>query len=194
MAILKEHYPNEDHVLVFDNATTHNKRPDDSLSARRMPLGPSRNFFVEKTVRDDRGRYVYGPDGKPLKEKIKGRVFPPANVDLEDISARRAYVRRHTRTEYHPIGTAGLGRVVDSNLKVLGVGRLRVVDASVFPLSVSGNIMAPVYALAEKAADIIKKGHQGDAYDRPPRNSCDIIESAMCCGSSRADLAFDGAR
>lgn len=93
----------------------------------------------------------------PLAEKVKGRVFPPAEMDMDDAPLREAYVRRHTRTVYHPIGTAGLGRVVDENLRVFGVKGLRVVDASVFPLSVSGNIMAGVYAVAEKAAEIIKR-------------------------------------
>jgi hypothetical protein len=41
MEILKKDYPDEDHVLVFDNATTHLKRADDALSARKMPKGPS---------------------------------------------------------------------------------------------------------------------------------------------------------
>ena len=95
----------------------------------------------------------------PLIEKIKGRIFPPARMDTNDPVARKEYVRGHTRTEYHPIGTAGLGRVVDERLNVIGVSALRVVDASIFPLSVSGNIMAPVYAVAEKAAEIIKSDY-----------------------------------
>jgi choline dehydrogenase-like flavoprotein len=48
------------------------------------------------------------------------------------------------------------GGVVDSKLKVYGTKNLRVVDASIFPLEPSGNIQAVVYAVAEKAADIIK--------------------------------------
>jgi choline dehydrogenase-like flavoprotein len=49
-----------------------------------------------------------------------------------------------------------MGAVVDENLRVMGLGGLRVVDASVMPAVPSGNINAAVIALAEKAADIIR--------------------------------------
>lgn len=62
---------------------------------------------------------------------------------------------------YHPIGTASmmsreLGGVVDSEFKVYGTSNVRVVDASVLPLQVSGHLTATLYAVAERASDIIK--------------------------------------
>lgn len=61
----------------------------------------------------------------------------------------------------HPLGTCAmmprlLGGVVDSDLRVYGTKNVRVVDASVMPLQVSGHLSASVYAIAEKAADLIK--------------------------------------
>lgn len=49
------------------------------------------------------------------------------------------------------------GRVVDERLKVHGTRNLRVVDASVFPLHVRGNLASLVYAVAERAADFVKE-------------------------------------
>lgn len=55
-------------------------------------------------------------------------------------------------TIFHPVGTAAMGRVVDGDLRVIGVDRLRVIDASVMPTITSGNTNAPVMMIAEKAA------------------------------------------
>ncbi|KAK2022246.1 hypothetical protein LX32DRAFT_645669 [Colletotrichum zoysiae] len=66
-------------------------------------------------------------------------------------------------TTYHPVGTASmlpreLGGVVDQTLRVYGVKNLRVVDASVMPMIPGANTCGPTYAVAEKAAEIIKQG------------------------------------
>jgi choline dehydrogenase-like flavoprotein len=53
--------------------------------------------------------------------------------------------------------SCSMGDVVDARLKVKGVEGLRVIDASIFPGHVSGNIMATTYAVAEKGADLIKQ-------------------------------------
>jgi len=87
MDILEQHYANEDHVLLFDNATTHLKRADDALSARHMPkfspkLGDlwdgsdwgegrnPKNWGVEVNVVDGDGKPVYGTSGAILKKKV----------------------------------------------------------------------------------------------------------------------------
>ena len=70
-----------------------------------------------------------------------------------------AHIREQADTSYHPIGTCRMGSdemaVVDSELRVRGVDRLRVADASVMPTTVSGNSQAAVYAIAERATDLL---------------------------------------
>ncbi|KAF2032262.1 alcohol oxidase [Setomelanomma holmii] len=97
--------------------------------------------------RDENGEVVFAKTGGP---------FP------KTLEEAKEYVRRNTVTEYHPIGTCamlpkGKGGVVSDELKVYGTSNVRVVDASIFPLHVQGNIISLVYALAEKVADIIKE-------------------------------------
>jgi choline dehydrogenase len=69
-------------------------------------------------------------------------------------------------TIFHPVGTCKMGNdplaVVDDELRVRGVQRLRVIDASVFPRITSGNTNAPTYVIAEKGAQAILKVHQQD--------------------------------
>lgn len=73
MDILEKHYPHEDHVFIFDNATTHTKRADNALSARHMPKGtskPGANWGVETPVRDSHGKPLYHSNRKIMKMKV----------------------------------------------------------------------------------------------------------------------------
>ena len=87
------------------------------------------------------------------------RQFP--NLEKEDELA--AYIRQYTETIYHPVGTCKMGNnlndagmaVVDAQLKVHGIEKLRVVDASIMPTITRGNTNAPTIMIAEKAADMI---------------------------------------
>jgi choline dehydrogenase-like flavoprotein len=66
-------------------------------------------------------------------------------------------------TIFHPVGTAKMGRetdpmgVVDERLRVFGLERLRVVDASVMPTITSGNTNSPTMMIAEKGAAMIRE-------------------------------------
>jgi choline dehydrogenase-like flavoprotein len=95
----------------------------------------------------------------PLAEFMGTQVSPaqhkPSGQDMDD------HIRATAATAHHPIGTCKMGlpgdafAVVDEDLRVHHVDGLRVVDASVFPDLVGGNINAAVIMIAEKAADLI---------------------------------------
>lgn len=82
---------------------------------------------------------------------------------IRDDDALDAFIRKNVGTLFHPAGTCAMGTgpravVSPASLRVHGVDGLRVVDASVMPSVVSGNTVAAVYCIAEKAADLIRDG------------------------------------
>ncbi|WP_363346689.1 GMC family oxidoreductase N-terminal domain-containing protein [Methylocystis echinoides] len=94
-------------------------------------------------------------------DDIRGEEIAPGAHARSDAEIE-AFVRRTASTTWHPAGSCKMGKddmsVVDSALRVYGVEALRVVDASVMPTIVSGNTNAPVIMIAEKAADLIRRG------------------------------------
>ena len=82
---------------------------------------------------------------------------------LDDDAAIEQFIRNRADTIYHPVGTCRMGSdadsVVDLELRVRGVQGLRVVDASIMPTLIGGNTNAPTIMIAERAADLIKKGN-----------------------------------
>lgn len=119
------------------------------------------NFLAEE---EDRTSMVNGM-------KVARRIMEqPAMRDLveQEVSPGSAtrtdsqwldFARENGQTIYHPLGTCRMGEdegaVVDSTLHVRGLKGLRVVDASVMPSMISGNIQGAVMAVAERAADLI---------------------------------------
>ena len=99
-----------------------------------------------------------------MKPYIKREVKP--GPETEDDDALLEFSRNAGATIFHPSGSCKMGpiardpmAVVDARLRVHGIDALRVIDCSVMPTLVSGNTNAPVVAMAEKAADLIR----GDA-------------------------------
>jgi choline dehydrogenase-like flavoprotein len=91
---------------------------------------------------------------QPALTRVRsGDVRVPASDSDADLLD---FIQVHCHTLYHPVGTCAIGSVVDSELRVLGVEGLRVVDASVMPVVVRGNTNAPTIMIAEKAADLLR--------------------------------------
>jgi len=78
-----------------------------------------------------------------------------SSLTLDSDEYLECYVRHTATTVYHPVGTAALGKVLDSRLRVHGVQGLRVADGSAMPLLVGGNTNAPIIMIGEKAATMI---------------------------------------
>jgi choline dehydrogenase-like flavoprotein len=120
------------------------------------------NFLAE---RDDLDRLVRGFRqmrhilGQPALAGYRGRELP-ASAGAQSDAEIEQFIRSHADTIYHPVGSCRMGSgpadVVDAQLRVHGIASLRVVDASIMPRIVGGNTNAPVIAIAEKAADLIK--------------------------------------
>ncbi len=93
-------------------------------------------------------------------EPFHGEELHPGN-DIKSDAEIAEFIRNEAQTLYHPVGTCKMGNdpmaVVDSTLRVRGIERLRVVDASIMPRIIAGNTNAPTIMIAEKAADMIRQ-------------------------------------
>ena len=80
----------------------------------------------------------------------------------------RSYVAANTQTLYHPTSSCAIGKVVDNDLRVMGLDGVRVCDASVMPTVVRGNTNAPTIAIAERAADLIRGRTPATGHEPAP--------------------------
>ena len=120
------------------------------------------NFLAEP---DDMARLLRGFKimrnilQQPALAGYRGQELPASAGARTDAQIEQ-FIRNHADTIYHPTGTCRMGTgamdVVDTRLRVHGLQGLRVVDASIMPSIVGGNTNAPVIAIAEKAADLIR--------------------------------------
>jgi choline dehydrogenase len=110
---------------------------------------------------------------EPLASITDGELMPGEEVDDDD--RVRDWVRATAGTMFHPTGTCAMGgdgeAVCDPELRMRGVAGLRVVDASVMPATPRGNTNAPVIAVAERAADLIR----GDTPRSVPEPARELV-------------------
>ncbi|HTH69341.1 MAG TPA: GMC family oxidoreductase N-terminal domain-containing protein [Rhodanobacter sp.] len=132
-----------------------------SPDAKVMPTVQFNHLSTETDVRTilDAMKMVRGiAEAEPFRQfDLKETTLGP--VDDEELLD---YIRTNADTAFHYSGTARMGvddlAVVDPELRVRGVNRLRVIDASVMPTIVSGNTNVATLMIAEKGADLIKAG------------------------------------
>lgn len=127
-----------------------------------MPL-VSPNLLMDPADMDEmvRGQrfFLRAFEQSPLADKV-ANVLLPAPADRSD-DALRAYCRRFVKTNYHPAGTARMGRdddpmaVLDTRLRLRGMDGLRVCDLSAMPDINAGNTQAPAMMLGDRCADFI---------------------------------------
>jgi choline dehydrogenase len=96
---------------------------------------------------------------QPAFDGLRGEELSPG-PDVQDDNALNAFLRNAVESAYHPSCTCKMGSddlsVVDEQCRVIGLKGLRIVDSSIMPSIVSGNLNAPTIMIAEKAADIIR--------------------------------------
>jgi choline dehydrogenase-like flavoprotein len=96
---------------------------------------------------------------EPFASKLKGCKQPTCQSFSPDTA--EGFAQEYLSTQWHVLGTCSMlpredGGVVNPTLEVYGTANLRVIDASIIPLEVQGNIQTAVYAVAEKGADLVK--------------------------------------
>jgi choline dehydrogenase len=117
---------------------------------------------------EDLATLVYGVElarrvaTMPALAPFAGAELEPGDVPVEDA------IRERATTLYHPVGTCGMGTVVDAELRVRGLEGLRVVDASVIPRVPRGHTHLPTLMVAERAAALLRgravhEAHLADA-------------------------------
>jgi choline dehydrogenase len=131
------------------------------------PLDAPRIQFNYMSTEGDRRamrflvKFVRDVMAQPAMARFQGVELQPGDAVKTDAEID-AWLRAHAVSDYHPVGSCRMGvagdplAVVDDELRVFGLDRLRIADASVMPRIVSGNTNAPSMMIGEKCADLIR--------------------------------------
>ncbi|KAK3904712.1 hypothetical protein C8A05DRAFT_13459 [Staphylotrichum tortipilum] len=146
----------------FSRGTVHITSPDVKAAPTWDPRYNSNPLDLELLARGVQFVERLVDPATPFGGVLKGGGKRLPELRGDDLDNAREIVRQRQISVFHVAGSCamrprGQGGVVDERLRVYGTRRLRVVDASVFPLEPVGNIQSTVYAVAERAADLIKE-------------------------------------
>ena len=143
---LKSSSPNDSPAIQFNYMQT-----DHDLREMREGIKIAREIFHQKEFDEFRGK----------------EISPGKEVDSEE--DLNNFIRSKGDTAYHPSCTCKMGKddmsVVDEELKVYGVEGLRVVDASIMPNIITGNLNASTVMIAEKVSDMLLKSDLKKTYE-----------------------------
>lgn len=157
-------FPSEDGYTILPTQVRPNSRGFVGLTSREVgtPLVIQPNYLS-----DEEDRKVMIAGGRKAREVLEATAFDALRIKNHIPAATSSdddwlqHIAKTAECVYHPVGTCKMGNdsmaVVDAQLRVKGIEKLRVVDASVMPTISSGNTNAPVIMIAEKAADLIKE-------------------------------------
>ncbi|KAJ4391528.1 hypothetical protein N0V93_005146 [Gnomoniopsis smithogilvyi] len=142
-------------LLPFSRGSVHLRASDEA----NLPVIDPRYFLIDFDMTQQVGIGHQAQkfwQSSPMSDYLTGNVsgIPASDVDWVK------FIEGSFAPNYHPIGTAAmmsrdLGGVVDRELKVYGTSNVRVVDASILPIQSSGHPTSTLYAIAERAADLI---------------------------------------
>ncbi|KAF4200210.1 hypothetical protein CNMCM8927_003789 [Aspergillus lentulus] len=153
-------------LLPFSRGSIHVRSANASEPASINP-----NYFMYEAdliAQADVARYIRQLYGRaPLTDLVAEEIQPGLDIIPENApeSTWEGWIKSQYRSNFHPVGTASMlprnkGGVVSPELKVYGTKNVRVVDASILPFQLSGHLTSTLYAVAEKASDLIKERHK----------------------------------
>ncbi|KAL5453709.1 hypothetical protein PMIN06_005349 [Paraphaeosphaeria minitans] len=178
--------PNESYISVTASSMVQLSRGNITLRSNSMSDAPliNPNYYADETdgiMGVHSFRYLRDILRHPALSQYTigdnaGEVSPGPEVADDDDEAILQYIKNNTMPNWHASGTARMrpeadGGVVDSRLKVYGVQGLRVIDCSIIPVLPDANILASIYMIAEKGAELIKEEWGDLGYERKMKRS-----------------------
>ncbi|KXN91296.1 Oxygen-dependent choline dehydrogenase [Leucoagaricus sp. SymC.cos] len=149
------------HPITRGSVTLKSSNPFDAPNIDFNLLGSDLDLAILREAVRSTQRFFRA---SPWKNQVSEMILPPANVTTDD-NALNSFIQSTVQPVLHTVGSAAMSPegaswgVVDPDFRVKGTTGLRVVDGSVLPFVPSAHVQTPIYAFAERAADVIRQGH-----------------------------------